>query len=212
MLKILPISLQICSPRENTQKIDQSLMANALKSLRSVYELHKKLEENQIIIAYEGELNPQITSSVLSITEKNLDKNFLEANARRKAFHIAVECLQNISAHAVKNKNYPNSIFVIGKDGAEYFVSSGNVINANNVESLQRKIDQINKLDRDGLKQLHMQAIKESLHKQESSNAGLGLISIARKSGKKLDYHFVKMDEENSFFSFQASFNNEAKP
>jgi hypothetical protein len=183
-----------------------------MKSLRSVYELHKKLEENQVIIAYEGELNPQITSSVLNITEKNLDKKLGEVNARRKAFHIAVECLQNISAHAVKHRDFPNSIFVIGKDGHEYFVSSGNVINAGNVENLQRKIDQINNLDKDGLKQLHMQAIKESLNKQESSNAGLGLISIARKSGSKLDYQFVKMDEDNAFFSFQASFRDEAKP
>jgi hypothetical protein len=183
-----------------------------MKSLQSVYELHKKLEENQVIIAYEGELNSQITSSVLTITEKNLDKKLPEVQARRKAFHIAVECLQNISTHAEKNQDYPNSIFVIGQDGNEFFVSSGNVIKASKVENLQRKIDQINNLDKDGLKQLHMQAIKESLQKQECSNAGLGLISIARKSGRKIDYKFVEMDEENSFFSFQASFPGEAKP
>jgi hypothetical protein len=74
------------------------------------------------------------------------------------------------------------------------------------VEMLQRKLEQINNLDTEGLKQLHMQAIKESLKKQESSNAGLGLISIARKSGKKLDFQFVPVDENNSFFSFQATF------
>jgi hypothetical protein len=51
-----------------------------------------------------------------------------------------------------------------------------------------------------------MQAIKESLKRQESSNAGLGLISIARKSGKKLDYQFIRVDTDNAFFSFQATF------
>ena len=183
-----------------------------MKSLRSVYELHKKLEENQVIIAYEGELNSQVTNSVLNLTEKNLDRRLQQLPARRKAFHIAVECLQNISTHSEKNNDYPNSIFIIGQEGNEFFVSSGNVIKASKVETLQRKIDQINNLDQDGLKQLHMQAIKESLHKQESSNAGLGLISIARKSGRKIDYQFVEMDEENSFFSFQASFPGDSKP
>jgi len=177
-----------------------------MKSLRSVYELHRKLEENQVIIAYEGELSPLTTSSVLTITEKNLDNKLHELQARRRAFHIAVECLQNISAHSEKNNNYPNSIFIVGQEGDEFFVSSGNVINAKKVENLQRKIDQINSLDQDGLKQLHMQAIKESLQKPESSNAGLGLISIARKSGRKIDYQFVEVDPENSFFSFQATF------
>ena len=104
-----------------------------MKNLKSVYELHKTLEENQVIIAYEGELNPQITSSVLTITEKNLDKKLPEPNTRRKAFHIAVECLQNISAHSENNLDFPNSIFVIGKERGEYFVSSGNVIKAVNV-------------------------------------------------------------------------------
>jgi hypothetical protein len=74
------------------------------------------------------------------------------------------------------------------------------------VEGLQRKLEQINNLDSEGLKQLHMQAIKESLKRQESSNAGLGLISIARKSGKKLDYQFIRVDTDNAFFSFQATF------
>ena len=177
-----------------------------MKSLNSIYELHKKLEDDQIIIAYEGELNPQITNSVLTLTEKNLDKKIPTTQVRRKAFHIAVECLQNISTHSEKIEKYPNSIFLIGQEGNEFFVSSGNVINSDKVDSLQRRLDQINNLDKEGLKQLHMQVIKESLLKHESSNAGLGLISIARKSGKKIGYQFVEMDSENSFFSFQASF------
>jgi hypothetical protein len=94
----------------------------------------------------------------------------------------------------------------MGQKGSDFFIRSGNVIKAEKVQNLQRKIDQINNLDKDGLKQLHMQAIKESLNKEECSNAGLGLISIARKSGQRIDYEFVEMDKENSFFSFHASF------
>jgi hypothetical protein len=44
------------------------------------------------------------------------------------------------------------------------------------------------------------------MKRQDTNNAGLGLISIARKSGKKLDYQFVPVDQDNSFFSFQATF------
>jgi Family of unknown function (DUF6272) len=177
-----------------------------ISDLKTVYELHKAMEDNQVIIAYEGEFNSNITQSVLSLAEKNLDQKLDKGQTKRRAFNIAVECLQNISTHSDRNEEFPNSIFIIGQEGNEFYISSGNTIKASKVENLQRKLDQINNLDREGLKQLHMQAIKESMKRQESNNAGLGLISIARKSGKKLDYQFVPVDQDNSFFSFQASF------
>ena len=177
-----------------------------MKDLRTIYELHKTMEENQVIIAYEGEFNSNITQSVLALAEKNLEQKLNKGQTKRRAFNIAVECLQNISTHSDRNEEFPNSIFIIGQEGNEFYISSGNTIKASKVENLQRKLEQINNLDPDGLKQLHMQAIKESMKRQEANNAGLGLISIARKSGKKLDFQFVKVDPENSFFSFQACF------
>ena len=175
-------------------------------NLKTIYELHKTMEENQVIIAYEGEFNINTTQSVLLLAEKNLDQKIDKGQTKRTAFNIAIECLQNISTHSDRNDEFPNSIFIIGQEGNEFYVSSGNTIKSSKVESLQKKIDQINNLDNEGLKQLHMQAIKESLKVEESSNAGLGLISIARKSGQKLDYEFIPVDSNNSFFSFQATF------
>jgi len=175
-------------------------------NLKTVYELHKAMEQNQVIIAYEGEFNSNITQSVLTLAEKNLDQKLEKSLSKRRAFNIAVECLQNISTHSDRNSAFPNSIFIIGQEGNEFYISSGNTIKQSKVENLQKKLDQINNLDPEGLKQLHMQAIKESLKEEESSNAGLGLISIARRSGNKLGYHFVSMDSDNSFFSFQAIF------
>ena len=182
------------------------------KDLRTIYELHKAMEENQVIVAYEGDFSPHITQSVLTIAEQNLDKKIQVNQVKRKAFNIAVECLQNISSHSDTNSAYPNSIFIIGQEGNEFFIGSGNIIKSSKIGDLQRKLDQINNLDSDGLKQLHMQAIKESLNRKDSSNAGLGLISIARKSGNKLDYQFVNIDAENSFFSFQACFDKMQEP
>lgn len=177
-----------------------------MKAPASAPDFSNNSGQNNIILAYEGELNPQIATSVISLAEKNLDVKHLDYSLRKKAFHIAVECLQNMSHHAEKNQDCPNSIFVIGQDGQDFFIRSGNVINADKVQSLKRKIDQINNLDTDGLKQLHMQAIKESMSKQDCSNPGLGLISIARKSGRKIDYRFDEMDRDSSYFWFSASF------
>ncbi len=169
------------------------------------------MEKNEVIVAYEGEFNPNTTKSVLLLAEQNLEKKVRIGPTKRKAFNIAVECLQNISTHSSTDVNTRNSIFLIGKDGDDFYISSGNLIKSSKVKDLQRKLDQINNLDAVGLKQLHMQAIKESLARTDTDNAGLGLISMARKSGQKLDYQFEDIDKENSFFSFQALLNQESE-
>lgn len=183
-----------------------------MNDLRAIYDLHKSMEDHHIIVAYEGDFSPNITQTVLSLAEKNLDKSISLNQTKRRAFHIAVECLQNISSHSNATKANPNGIFFIGEEEGSYYISSGNLIRNEKVGDLQRKLDQINSLDAEGLKQLHLQAIKESLHRQDTSNAGLGLISIARKSGKKLEYQFVNLDNENSFFTFQATFEHVIEP
>jgi hypothetical protein len=180
-----------------------------LKDLNSLIELHKPLNANQIIIAYEGEFSQQITQSVLSLAEKNLDNKLEQGQTKRRAYNIAIECIQNISTHSDRNNHNANCVFLIGQDEGRYYVSSGNTIRVEKIEKLKRKLEQINTLDSEGLKQLHMQAIKESLRNQTKNNSGLGLISIARKSGKKLDFQFTVLDPENAFFSFQASFPKE---
>ena len=113
---------------------------NKLNDLKTVYELHKSMEDNQVIIAYEGEFNQVITQSVLSLAEKNLEQKLSNGISKRRAFNIAVECLQNISSHSDRNTDFPNSIFIIGQEGNEFYVSSGNTIKTSKVESLQNHI------------------------------------------------------------------------
>jgi hypothetical protein len=58
---------------------------NKLNDLKTVYELHKSMEDNQVIIAYEGEFNQIITQSVLSLAEKNLEqKQSLNKNREKE--------------------------------------------------------------------------------------------------------------------------------
>ena len=67
------------------------------------------------------------------------------------------------------------------------------------IEELTRILDHINLLDKEGLKQLYKTQMREG-RLSEKGGAGLGFIDIARKTGRKLDFHFLSIDEENSFF------------
>ena len=62
-------------------------------------------------------------------------------------------------------------------------------------------LEKINSLDKDGLKMLYKQQIKEG-RLSNKGGAGLGFIDIAKKTGNKLYYNFLSINDEYSFFVF----------
>ncbi|NOQ26723.1 MAG: hypothetical protein GQ564_15290, partial [Bacteroidales bacterium] len=81
---------------------------------------------------------------------------------------------------------------------------TGNVIENDKIVELTEMLDHINSLDRDGLKQLYKSQMKEG-RLSEKGGAGLGFIDIARKTGNKLEFHFLPIDESSSFFLLTSS-------
>lgn len=168
-----------------------------------IYGLHKTMNAHKLILAYEGEFTQEITKSVLSMAERNLDSQGEESSTKRKVFNVMVECLQNIVKHADEMEGEAeDAIFLIGKEKESYVISSGNYMYAENVDGLKSKLDEINSLDKDGLKQLYKEIIKGG-SLSEKGGAGLGFIDMARKSGNKLIYNFEKLDDTLAFFSLQ---------
>lgn len=176
-----------------------------------VYSFHKEMLGNNFTLVYEGEITHQITKAFTSLAENKMESYSEDTNMKKKVFHVMVECLQNLSKHAedvkiLKNKGYAgNGIFIIGRvgpDNEDYHILTGNVIDNSSVPELEAFLDNINNLDRDGLKELYKKQMREGTL-SEKGGAGLGLIDIARKTGEKLDYSFIKIDEKKSFYTLR---------
>ena len=111
-------------------------------------------------------------------------------------------CLDEVAQTAIATDNVAprSAIFMIGKTGPEYTILTGNYILSENVEKLKTNLDKINSIDKEQLKEYY----KEILNNDEFSEkggGGLGMIDIARKSGQKLNYNFLPVDNIYSFFS-----------
>jgi hypothetical protein len=172
--------------------------------MKYVYELHQTMLERNLILVYEGEFTQEITKSVLSMAERNMDSMGEESSIKRKVFNVMVECLQNIVKHgeefSQREAQRPTAIFMIGKEANAYIITSGNPVRNENIDALKQKLDQINSLDKDGLKQLYKDIIRNT-ELSEKGGAGLGFVDMARKSGNPLKYGFEKIDDTYSFFS-----------
>lgn len=173
-----------------------------------IYDFYDRMERNQILLSFKGEVTSELLTSILQIIESKLDNMAEAPKTKRKVYNILVECLQNLYHHMdqapLSLTGEPNSqrtaIFMIGKVGDRYNIITGNYILNENIEGVKGRIDKINSLDKDQLKE-HYQEVLNNGQMSDKGGGGLGFIDIARKSGEKLDYDFVSVDEEHSFFT-----------
>ncbi len=181
-----------------------SILKDSKKALDFVYDFYLKMKKNNINLAYEGEITHQITKAFTSLTENSMIRDEDYTSVQKKVFHVMVECLQNISKHAERQFNFVSSkdgrgIFLVSKDEKEYNVTTGNVIKNEKIPELKELLELINSLSKEELTKLYKQKIREG-RLSEKGGAGLGFIDIARKTGQKLVYSFIKIDEDKSFF------------
>ena len=176
-------------------------------SLTNTYELYKKLDDENIILSFKGVVTADLLSSVLHIMESKL--KFLEESPRvkKKVFNVLVECLQNLYHHTDANADVESPIesdansalLVIVREKGKFYIRTGNFIDNAKIYDLEDRLATINGLNQQELKVLYRDHLNQSVISSKGT-AGLGMIDIARKSGNKLDYDFLKVDEDSSFF------------
>ncbi|HBS85374.1 MAG: hypothetical protein A2W91_16330 [Bacteroidetes bacterium GWF2_38_335] len=165
-------------------------------------ELFKAMQKDNLGYIYRGKFTQEITDSILSLTEHNLDKEEESPKIKKRVYSIMVECLQNITRHQDDTKEdsvESYGVFVIQKELENYYITSGNLVGNETIPIISKLIEKINSLEKDELKDYY----KEVLSTGELSNkggAGLGLIDMARKSGNKLSYEFRPVSDKYSYF------------
>ncbi len=181
--------------------------------LEFVYEFYKSMKAHEITLVYEGEITHQITKAFTSLTESNMAKDDEPGNVQRKVFHVMVECLQNISKHAddFTSSDFLFSgrgIFLVSKGDNEYSVTTGNAVDNDRIEELTNMLEMINTMDKEELKGLYKTQMKEG-RLSDKGGAGLGFIDIRRKTGKELEYHFLPISNDTSFFLLTSTISRE---
>ena len=96
---------------------------------------------------------------------------------------------------------------MIGKFGDNYRIITGNYMLKENINILKGKIDHVNSLDKEQLKTYYKEVLNNGTMSAKGGG-GLGIIDIARKSGQKLDYDFMEVNETFSFFTLNINIAN----
>lgn len=170
--------------------------------------IYEKMRENNIMLTFKGEVSSDLVNSVLKIIEDRLDRTEEDKKTRKKVYNVLVECLQNLCNHIdstdfeVKGYDSKTALLIIETDMNGYSVVTGNYVPVEKVEGLKVRIDEINSVSKEELRELYKRILNNGQF-SEKGGGGLGFIDIARKSGQKLNYTFQKVNDEIDFFSLQ---------
>jgi hypothetical protein len=177
-------------------------MSADINLIKSVLSLHDEMASNGFSLVYEGEFSHEVMKMFTSMAERDMDKSNEDKSVKRKVFHVMVECLQNMTKHSDdvdRNDGVGNGLFIVGKKDGYWSVITANKILKEKIEGLKASIDNINSLNKEDLNALYKKQIREG-SLSDKGGAGLGLIDIARKTGRQLDYQFLPLEDKTNYF------------
>jgi hypothetical protein len=161
--------------------------------------IREKINKERLMFVYRGVVTNENSSSLLMLLEKEMESSEFGFVGRKRLFMFVLESLQNVTRHSDRNQYAEMSLVVYSKTEYGYTVTTGNVIETQRIEALKDKLDEINNLEAGEIRSVY----REMLSHAEFSNkggAGLGLIEMAKKTGNKLDYDFISLDDRLSYF------------
>jgi hypothetical protein len=177
-----------------------------------LYSLYKDLKSKRIMFCYCGPIAHAGIEGIAQTLRMNLEYDGTGNTAKNAVFSIFIEQIQNILNYSAErlDNTQPDSenelcfgAVVIGKEeDGNYFIYCGNRIYNKDVLQLGSKIDELKDLNKDELKALYKERRKME-PPAGSKGAGLGLVEIARKAEKPIEYSFKNIDDEFSFFSIK---------
>ncbi len=168
-----------------------------------ISDIYNMMSDQKIILTYLGDITPDITNALLKAIKNDNTKFDEEVATKKKVYKIIVECLENICRHSEKvEKKLSQSIFLLGRDENSYYIITGNYILGTQVESIKSVLEQVNSMNKDQIKEKYREILSEGKI-SDKGGAGLGIIDIAMKSENKIEYEFVPVQNDISFYIFK---------
>src|ERR1041385_3256080 len=96
-----------------------------------IYDFYDKMERNNIMLSFKGDITSELLTSILQIMESKLDNLQEEPKTKKKVYNVLVECLQNLYHHMDESNKeedtrIKSAIFMIGKIDGHYDIITGN--------------------------------------------------------------------------------------
>jgi hypothetical protein len=166
----------------------------------------KQHVKDGVILDVRGNIDSDVINKILDTVEDRMISSDELPKLRKKVYNVLVESLQNLYHHVdeVPKDFYDQEaerfgVVVIQKLERGYRIVTGNFVHVEHLPKLEERLQRINKSTFEEIKELY-KFILNHQRISDKGGGGLGLVDIAKKTGRKLNYTFEKYNDEYCFF------------
>lgn len=172
----------------------------------------RDINEKGIIFSFAGFLSEGVLFALGDALKQKMTIEETDANTAKKVFSVFVEQVQNIirySAERVSSEaetrrmELSSGVISVGRENERFFVVCANTIANDDAVKLKERLEKLRTLDKDALKAHYREKLKDPAE-ADSKGATIGLIEIARRSSAPIEFDFMELDQQNSFFCLKA--------
>ncbi len=171
--------------------------------------LNITIDTSHVILMYEGEVNHEIIKALLYTLESYFYKQNYKRILQKRVFNILVESIQNIEKHtlpiipgaAIYSKH---GAILISDSTDDIILYSCNIVTDLQKEFLLERRHIIQGKSKGNLREIYKQQLREGAI-NEKGGAGLGFIDIARKSNNQIQFYFLDINEDFSYYILQSN-------
>ncbi len=154
-----------------------------------------------VVFDHHGAMGHDAVGTLLATAERTS----LEANdpvaLRKRLFNVLVEALENVHRHTPKDLEESVFALLVRRDGG-YGLSVGNALPSASAAVLADRVATLNHMDEADLREHYLKLLANE-GRTERGGAGLGLLTMVRKSGGNVKVYTLPRDERSSFLALE---------
>ncbi len=163
--------------------------------------------DGKIIVSHFGEFTQDLVNSLTTSIEEMMFDSGDKKGIVKRMFSILVEGLQNIRIHGERDEDRNQvSFLIVMQQEEKYIVTFGNLVKAESVGKIMSRIDMLNNLPVEKVKELYMETLSNGIMSSKGG-AGLGFITVSLKSKNKIKYHNEQVSDDLVFFTQSVQIN-----
>lgn len=182
-----------------------NLSASSLETLSELYHAYlgwspEKAAGESVLFAYRGDITQHRIDNLLKLTEVAVLDSGSKRKVMKRVCSIFIETFQNISIHGAKDSVGKGSAFLVLLGNKDSFrLVTGNLVLMQDANLLAYRIDQLNALNTAELRKLYIETLCNQNYSYKGG-AGLGLLTVAKKSSGPIRYSVTQLDEQYAYF------------
>ena len=154
-----------------------------------------------VLVSYAGTVDGDMIHNLVELTERSLSHSGSSRKEAKRVLFVLIETVQNVLHHGHIDNNGEIVLYLtVEHTPLGMQVHCGNLIDRETSKELSDRLGELNAMDHAALRKSYVDALCQGTIDSMRGNAGLGLISMAKRSKGPIEFQSEPHDDDLDLF------------